>query len=513
MKIKFYIPVIAASLLMTGCSKDFLEAEPSRFVSKDQIDEAAEDRPNVAAGTLNGLYSLMYTVYSGGTTGHDDFGHKGYDLYSDILTGDMVLGGYNYGWYQDIAEFTTTTDYTYQDNYQVWRFYYQIIFGANNVIDGLGGNDAVLEDADSKHVMGQAKAMRGFAYFYLANYFGQGYEPTAAILPLYDGLLDAQPLSTTEEVYELVINDLTDAVELLNGFVRSAKAEINQDVARGLLAYAYAAQGNYEQVETLTEEAVRNYPITSINEVVYTPVYDEDGNLISDNLQEAGFNDASSPSWMWGVDITLDHGLDLVSWWGQVDMTTYSYASVGDPKVISQELYDAIPSEDARKNQFVQINENEDGELEGYYYPINKFYHENRVLSGTGQQRQITTDYVYMRAEEMYLLHAEAAFHNGNEEGAREALRTILAERYEDATGYSYLDGLSGEALLEEIYLQTRIELWGEGKSYLAMKRLERSVTMPSNHGSYAGRTLQYNSDELTFEIPQNERQNNPNLN
>src|SRR5690554_6194552 len=189
MKKRFFIPVLAASILMVGCSKDFLEAEPSRFVSKEQIDEAAEDRPNVAAGTLNGLYSLMYTVYSGGTTGHDDFGHKGYDIYADILTGDMVLGGYNYGWYQDIAEFTTTTDYTYLDNYQVWRFYYQIIFGANNVIDGLGGNDAVLEDDDSKYVMGQAKAMRGFAYFYLANYFGHGYQPNEAILPLYDGLL------------------------------------------------------------------------------------------------------------------------------------------------------------------------------------------------------------------------------------------------------------------------------------------------------------------------------------
>lgn len=511
MKKRFYIPVLAVSLLMGSCSKDFLDAEPSEFVSKDQIDGAAENRPGVAAGTLNGLYSLMYSMYSGGTTGHDDYGHKGYDLYADLLSGDMVLSGYTYGWYKDIAEYTSTKDYTYQDNYQIWRFYYQIIYGANNVIDGLGGNDAVLEDAESRYVMGQAKAMRGFAYFYLANYFGQGYNAMDEILPIYTELVDAQPLSTTEEVYEVIITDLTDAVELLDGFVRQSKPEINQDVARGLLAYAHAALGQYEEVETLTSEIIAgSYPITGYNEVAYLPVYDDEGKLVSDNLQEAGFNDAGSPSWIWGVDITLDYGLDLVSWWGQVDMTTYSYASVGDPKVIGQELYDAIPEGDVRKKQFVQLDTNDDGQLVGNYYPINKFYHEGRQIGG---QRQITTDYLYMRAAEIYLLHAEASFKTGNEEAAREDLRILLSERYEDAGGYAYIDGLSGQALLDEIFLQTRIELWGEGKSYLAVKRLERTVTLPSNHLSLPGESYRYDSDEMTFEIPQNERQNNPNIN
>ena len=511
-KIKIYIPILAGALILGGCSKEFLEADPSEFVSKEQIDEAAEDRPVVAAGTLAGLYSLMYTAFSGGTTGHDDFGHKGNDIYSDMLTGDMVLGAYIYGWYRDIVEYQSTTDFTYQDNYQIWRFYYQIIYGANNVIDGLGGNDAIPDDAESKYVLGQAKAMRGFAYFYLANFFGEGYKPSEEILPIYTGLEDAQPLSTTEEVYEVIISDLTHAVELLGGFQRAAKTEINQDVAKGLLAYAYAAQGEYEEVKQLTQDFIGgNYPLTSREEVVYTPVYDEEGNLVSDNLTEAGFNDASAASWMWGVDITLDYGLDLVSWWGQVDITTYSYTSVGDMKTIGSELYEAIPENDVRKNQFVDFMDN------GTLYPVNKFYHEDRVAGG---QRLVTTDYLYMRAAEMYLLHAEASYHTGDEAAARADLRALLEERLidEDESGdlieeLAYIDMLSGEDLLDEIYLQTRIELWGEGKSYLAMKRLEKTVTMPSNHLSLPGQSYSFDSDELTFEIPQNERQNNPNIN
>jgi hypothetical protein len=40
--------------------------------------------------------------------------------------------------------------------------------------------------------------------------------------------------------------------------------------------------------------------------------------------------------------------------------------------------------------------------------------------------------------------------------------------------------------LKKEIYLQTRIEFWGEGKSYLAMKR-KATTTRGSNHLFFAG--------------------------
>ena len=74
----------------------------------------------------------------------------------------------------------------------------------------------------------------------------------------------------------------------------------------------------------------------------------------------------------------------------------------------------------------------------------------------------------------------------------------------------SYLDGLSGQALVDEIYLQTRIEFWGEGKSYLAMKRNEATVTRGDNHLSFQGVAIPYNDERLTFEIPEAEILYNP---
>lgn len=66
---------------------------------------------------------------------------------------------------------------------------------------------------------------------------------------------------------------------------------------------------------------------------------------------------------------------------------------------------------------------------DGTLYPINKFYDEGRTPGG---QRNVTTDYVYMRVAEMYLLHAEAAAITGDEDAARQALKTLLSERLID---------------------------------------------------------------------------------
>jgi hypothetical protein len=73
----------------------------------------------------------MYNTETGGTTNHDDFGQKGYDIYSDMLASDMVLGALNYGWYSDVARYQSTKDYTLDAAYQPWRYYYRIIFAAN----------------------------------------------------------------------------------------------------------------------------------------------------------------------------------------------------------------------------------------------------------------------------------------------------------------------------------------------------------------------------------------------
>jgi hypothetical protein len=369
------------------------------------------------------------------------------------------------------------------DNYQAWRFYYRLIFAANTVIDGLGGSNAIPGTASGRWYMGQAKAMRAFSYFYLAQYYQNEYVATEKILPLYTNTTDQNlPKSTAADVYALMVKDLTDAQSLLSDFSRSNKSEVNAVVAKGMLAYVHGAMGNNAAMKSVTADVISTggFKIMTATEVV------------------GGFNNLGTSQWMWGVDNRTDSKLNLISWWGQMDLYTYSYAWAGDIKGMDKGLYDGIPATDVRKAQFSSANK---------LAPIGKFYHPNKVIGG---QRTIDADYVYMRVEEMYLLNAEACAKTGDEAGARKSLKAIMALRVPDA---SYIDALTGKALQDEIYLQTRIELWGEGKSYLSLKRNKGTVNRGSNHLKFVGTPILYNDSRLSLKIPIQEVQNNPNLN
>jgi hypothetical protein len=483
MKNKLIYSLFAAILMMSyGCGDDFLDVQPTQFLTDQQVSDAAQTNPAIVQGGINGLYTQMFITGTGGTGGHDDFGQKGYDIFSDFVSGDMALSVSTYGWYRNITEFQVTQDFTFTDNYQPWRYNYRLIRTCNKIIAQLGGNDAVPANDTNKYLMGQAKAMRGHLYFSLLQFFVSSYDPTEPVLPLHnDPLQGSQPKSTQAEIYAQITGDLNDAITLLNGFTRSAKNEVDINVAKAMLAYVYGAMGNDAMVKTLTAEVMNGAGASILTDVTN------------------GFNSVNDQSWIWGQDITLDNGLDLISWWGQVDVFTYSYAWAGDRKTIDLDLYNAIPANDARKAQFW-------GNPSSSYYlqPLNKFYAPARSIGG---QRNIETDYVYMRIEEMYLLNAEASAKEGDMAGARTSLKAVMSQRVPDVT---YIDALSGQALLDEIYLQTRIEFWGEGKSYFNLKRNKRSITRGANHLSFVGETIQYNDERLTFEIPQLEIQNNP---
>lgn len=484
-----------AVIAMTfGCADELLdnsgtagESQPTASLTSVDLEDATLTNTDIPAAFVNGIYGQMVQTGTGGTNlSHDDFGQKGYDIYGDMLCGDMALSVSTYGWYRaDITEFQAPLDFTFGRNRMVWRYYYRIIRSANNVIQSLGGNDNIPDLDDNKYAMGQAKTMRAHSYFYLTQYFQKEYVANEPILPLYtEPLASNLPKSTAEEVYAQMEQDLTDAISLLNGFNRGAKNEINQDVAKMVLAFVLGAKGNnWPQVATLTQDVINagNHTMLAPSEVTN------------------GFADVSTSSWIWGIDITPEIGLDLVSWWGQVDAWSYSYAWAGDYKVIDVDLYNAIPANDARKAQFY-FNPANGRHLQ----PLYKFYASNQI---GGVSTTVTADYVYLRIEEAYLLNAEANARAGNEAAAKTSLKALLDRRVPSS---SYVDGLSGQALLDEIYLQTRIELWGEGKSFLAMKRNKATVTRGANHLSFVGVPIPYNDERMQFEIPQDEIQNNP---
>jgi len=517
-------------LAMTGaCREEYLQTEPTETISN----------PN-AQFKLNGLYNLMVNTGTGGTDlDHDDFGQKGYDIYMDLLSSDMVLGGTTYGWYSNIANYSDPVDYTRNTNYKPWRYYYRLIYAANDVISGLGGNEANAED---KAAMGQAKTIRAHAYYNLMQLYTPKYDPSALSIPVYTvGSAEGGTKVPQSEVYDLMINDLTESVTLLEGYARPNKGVINQNVARGILAYVYAAKGDYPKVVETAGTLVNTggVPVTTKAQAT------------------GGFNDLNTSSWMWGFDLTLDNDLDLVSWWGQVDIFSYSYAWAGDPKAIDENLYNGARADDIRKTQFVSIVEfnpktsillDENGApvivngekvlsitkfpkgytIESAFFdpetnpndhyqvsagditfsavPANKFFDPGKVIGG---QRVIQTDYLYMRIDEFHLLYAEALAKTGQVPLAKTVYKNFLTNRLDDT---SYVDGLSDAQLKADIYNNTRLEFWGEGKAYAALKRNQATVTRGANHLFFVGQSFNYDDNRLYLKIPQQEVVANPNL-
>ena len=160
--------------------------------------------------------------------------------------------------------------------------------------------------------------------------------------------------------------------------------------------------------------------------------------------------------------------------------------------------------DDIRREQFLN-----DPSSTNHLQPFFKFYDVDRVFRGSAQI--VKADYIYMRIEEPILLNIEALAKSGQEGPARSALESFVAARLTGGDA-SYIQALSGQDLIDEIYKQTRLEFWGEGKSYLALKRNMGTVTRGTNHLSQPGLVVPFDDNRLTFEIPQSEIQNNNNI-
>jgi hypothetical protein len=488
MKRNLILSIIVSSLVFVGCSKDFLDpVRNTSVLTAEDLSNFADVNPALVEGTLEGIASFMIQDF--GVTGsrHYDFGHKGVDIWSDMVSGDMALSASAYGWYNNTSNLVCTVDFTREENRIIWDYLYRIVSLANSVIETAGGNAAVPANPDQAKILGQAKASRAYGYWYLAQLFQPEYDPAQPILPYYDGDTIETAKVPASQIYDLILSDLTDAIAFLDGYVRTDKSKIDKTVAQGLLAYVYAGMGNWADAKLMADAVIASgYPTTTAGELAFPGA-------------GSGFNNVNTPSWIWAFDLTEELGHQLIDWWGQMDCYTYSYAWAGDHKSMDDALYGSMEADDIRLTQF--------GTGTGLLQPIGKFFDPNRTIGG---QYIITTDLIFMRSDEFHLLSAECAARLGNDAAAQNTMSAFLSSR--SATAAATVSGLSGQALIDYIYLQTRLELWGEGKTYFAMKRNEATVTRGSNHVFRAGETFVYNQDEMTFQIPQSEINNNPSI-
>lgn len=432
----------------SSCEKEFLDTFPTTQVSNNDVLLSTQN----AIAALNGIHRNLYTQ-SGTQQGHAGEGCNNY--FRDLLGEDIIypLANGSTG-YVELMRWQGHRNVNNGTLAYMYRFYYRLISNANVLINGI--DKVPGPEADKKMIKGQALAYRGWSHFQLVQLWGERYDASKTnsqlgVPLLLENTLEGQPRATVEEVYTQINKDLNEAITLLAGYNRSgsaAKSNINVNVAQGFKARVALTQQKWADAAAAAIAARTGF--TLMTNAQYT----------------AGFNDITNPEWIWGSRQISDHNTFFWSYFAYMSANFNSTVIRTQPRALNATLYNMISNTDIRQKVFDRTGANVPIPPGGARVPFQnmKFLSASSSLS--------TGDVPLMRAAEMLLIEAEAKTRLSDDVGARQALFTLLKNRDPQYV----LSTKSGQALLDDIYIQRRIELWGEGFRFTDLKRLNQPL-------------------------------------
>ncbi len=481
----FYLVLAAAMFSLGSCKKDYLDTTPTDRVSEADVFKTTSN----AWGAINGIHRMLYQQWNGN---QDQGGQSANMIYMDMLGEDLVNTAQGNGWFISCYRWLDHRNVNHRNTFFNYQFYYVIIANANMIIANIDGAQG--PEADKKAIKGQAQAYRAWGYYQMVQLFGKRYDKNAA----NDGLgvplvltpsKDPKPRATVAEVYAQIHQDLDDAILNLTGYTRANKSHLNVNVAKGLKARVALTQQNWDLAAQMASEARQGF------------------NLMSNSQYMAGFNDYTNPEWMWGSHQQADQTTYFYSFFAFMSANFNSSNIRGNPKAINSTLYGMISPTDIRK----QLWDPTGADLSFPTPPggLRKPYMNRKFLSAGGSTSSIG-DVPLMRAAEMYLIEAEARARAGGQDAAAAAALFTLAKNRDP----NYvMSANTGQALIDEIMVQRRVELWGEGFRFYDLKRLNQPLDRTgANHVASVAVIFNVPAGDKTWEylIPQQEINTNP---
>jgi hypothetical protein len=431
------------TLFFVGCD-DNLDIKPEQAISAD-----------VAISTPANIHKILINAY-GVARSSSSYG-GGIALASELLANDGDI--YWNGTYVQPGEYNekaVLTDNSYVAN--IWLNAYDISNQTNIVLDNL----AVITDAADKDVTeGEAKFLRGLAYFDLARLFAKPYVSGSANTQLgvpivLKGVLDPSQIefpkrNTLEEVYTQVIADLNDAYTLLP---ETNDIFATKYSAAALLARVYLQKGDYANARTMANIVIN-----------------DSGAALTATFAQAFNNLENSNEDLFAWQVTSQ---DVSSNYFNVFWAGEDFGGrVGNPDIDIEtqhwDIYD--DANDQRAN----------------------FFYEADYWCTTKWQNQFA-NIPLLRLSEMYLIRAESNSRLGTTIGLSPLDDINLVRERSGATLFLFVD-------LDTILMERKRELSFEGFALFDAKRLKQNI------GS-----LPYDANNLILPIPRREMDVNPNL-
>ena len=430
--IKKWLFVGATLVFATACDSR-LEVKPTQSI------DAAD-----ALATSQSVGVTLIGAYDGLANGNF---YGGSVKYAGDLLGDdaEVRFGGTFATIDELWRKTITTNNGVVQS--TWLQGYIAIDRANNVLASL---DKVAI-ADKARVEGEARFIRGLAYFELVRLWGKSWGdgdnnanlgvPIVTMPTRVVSSEDSRPRASVASVYTQVLEDLTKAESLLAAAKKTEFA--SKEAAQAILARVYLQQGNYAAARDAANKVIsgNNFALTSTFAEAFTDATNDSEVIfkifVSDQDGTNGMNTYYAPS---------------------------TFQGRGDIRVQAKHLalYSAA---DKRGTLFVKVSNN----------------------TFTGKHLDQYGDVAVTRLAEMYLIRAEANQRLVTSVGATPLSDINLIRRRAGASVLTTVD-------LNAILTERRLELAFEGHQVHDAKRLKRNVG-----------TLVFNDNKLLMPIPQRE--------
>lgn len=507
----------ASTMALTGCLE---ETFPTSGATADQLASSSK-----ATEAL--MWEMPAFVNNLGTYDKDmhyDWGYGSLMHIRDVMTADMAVVASGYNWYSSWSSCTNLSNRR-MTSFFPWSFYYKGIQTANNLI---GAVDETKASNEQLGYLGVAHAYRALYYLEAAQLYE--YLPSEKYP---DGVSDAgksivnltvpvvtektteaqarnNPRATRDSMLHFIIEELDKAEAQIPNLTDASKILPHLGCVYGLKARTYLWVCQYDSAYTYAMKAINlkdkynNFAITTQDEWLSTT---------------NGFNDLSCKSWMWGSQTSKEDAVvktGIVNWTSWMsNETTFGYASAAPFTMIASELYNKIDNNDFRKLSFKApatspLSGSEPYIDEGLFkdfptYTSLKF----RPAEGNTEEATVACACAFpmMRYEEMFFIAAEAAARLGDAATAKTILTKVMSTRN---PSYS-CKASSPEDVAEEVFLQKRIEFFGEGITFFDYKRLNKSVdrTASSNWDVTENYKIEGRPAWMVFNIPYSEGSQN----
>ncbi len=455
---KLIFIISLTSMIVSSCTKDFIEILPVSTVTIDVLYNTDKDY----ADALVGCYTLYDGIYDGN-----------YEYISELCGDDMEHQWATESIAVRLDYFTFSNDEALIRDY--WRNHYKVIFRCNLILSKIENADVSIV-TKKERIIGEAKFLRALAYFNLVRVFG---EIPIILSPITFEESYKAPRESVAKVYsEVIYKDLLDAeTKLALKYTGVDVGRATQGAAKSLLGRAYLAQKDFAKAEAkLMEVTTLGYTLLpNFNDLWDYSKNEHHSEYIFDIEYEAGGGN--------GSNLTNTH----------VPQEAALQAFYG---IMGGGGSDLCPSDSLLLNLYVS------GDKRKARTVANGYTNSSGVfvpLPVTGLRRSFTMKYTtpvsaggdspanfkVIRYADVLLMLAEALNENNK---TTEALTYLNIVRLR--AGVPLYTGLAQSTAREKIILERRLELAFEGHRWFDLIRLGRAYQVMQKFGMQPYMTL-----------------------